>query len=312
VKAESVAFKSFRFTGLVGGLYAAANIFDQPQGTLPLLSNFVFTKRGGLMTVDGSHVISAPAAGPGGGPYAPFAAMAQYNPAGVSGPVPVLFGLTLTPAGVATVINLVPLWTGIFGGPYPSAGPVVSAVQFSNSMVFAFGLNVPPYLYDPIANPGLGLVEIANTFQPTTNYPPWLASTAYIATTSKVLGAVGTTSYIWQALNSGVSGASAPAWTATVGSIVQDGAVRWKNKGAASAEGPPGAAFVFNHLNSLWVWGTAPTYQNTGPNAGIDGPDSLRMSDSGNPTSFDPSNQAFIGQGDGQMPQGGATRTQLN
>ena len=147
-------FKSFRFTGLTGGLYAAANIFDQPQGTLPLISNLVFTRRGGLQTVDGSHQTVTPNPGTNPGPYTPIVAMAQYNPAGVSGIVPHLFGMTLDAANNATIIDLsLALWSGVFGGPYPSAGPTLGAVQFSNSMVFALGLNVLPQLYDPIQSP---------------------------------------------------------------------------------------------------------------------------------------------------------------
>ena len=237
--------------------------------------------------------------------------MAQYNPAGVSGIVPHLFGMTLDAANNATIIDLsLALWSGVFGGPYPSAGPTLGAVQFSNSMVFALGLNVLPQLYDPIQSPTIQ--GIANTFQASTNYPPWLTATVYGRGDKVIAAPAGSaTSYIWVAQNAGTSGGPTPAWTGTVGDKVHDNNIVWLNKGAASAEGPPGAAFVFNHLNSLWVWGTAPTYTNNGPNAGLDGPDSLRMSDSGNPTSFDPSNQSFIGQGDGQAAAGGGVWTQL-
>jgi hypothetical protein len=306
-----VAFKSFRFSGLTGGLYASANLFDQPQGTLPRITNLVYTRRGGLQTVDGSRVIVKPNPDTNPGPYDPIASLQQYNPAGVPGIVPHLFGITLSKDDVANVIDLsIALWSGIFGGPFPNAGPVVSAVQFSNSMVFALGLGVLPQLYDPIQLPTLQ--PIANTFQATTNFPPWLASTQY-QRGNKVIGAPAgsASSFIFVAQDIGVSGGLEPAWNGTVGSITFDGGIRWRNKGTVGAEGPPGAAFVFNHLNSLWVWGTSSVYSNTGLNAGIDGPDSLRMSDSGNPTSFDPSNQSFVGQGDGQMPMGGGVWTQL-
>lgn len=299
--------KEFRFTGLTGGIYASANPFDQPKGTLPYLVNMLMTRRGGLRTVDGSHITCSPA---GDAPYPTIPFMAQYNPAGVSGTVPHLLGITLDDAFTATVIDISDAtWEGIFasGGPYPNAGPSVSAVQFSNSMVFALGLNVLPQLYDPIQQPNI--VGIANTFQSGTTYPPWLSNTNY-GKGDKVLGApVGSSiSYIWQALNGGTSVIGGPpVWVATYKAKVQDNNIVWQNKGPAGAEAPLGAGFVFNHLNSLWVWGTAPTYMNTGPNAGIDGPDSLRMSDSGNPTSFDPSNQDFIGQGDGQQAMGGGT-----
>jgi len=84
----NVAFKSFRFSGLTGGLYASANLFDQPQGTLPRISNLVYTRRGGLQTVDGSRVIVKPNRDTNPGPYDPIASLQQYNPAGVPGIVP--------------------------------------------------------------------------------------------------------------------------------------------------------------------------------------------------------------------------------
>lgn len=299
-----MALREFRFTGLTGGVYASANIFDQPKGTLPYLSNMLLSRRGGLRTVDGSHVICRPAGSP---PYPPIAFMAQYNPSGVSGSVARLFGITLDADNNSEVIDLsLNTWNGIFGGPFPNAGPNVSAVQFSNSMVFALGLNVAPQLYNPIQNPGL--VTIANTFQATTTYPPWLNATAY-SPGNKVLAAPAgsSISYIWTCVHGGTSGAGTPSWTAGYKSRVQDNNVIWRNDGPAGAEAPIGAGFVFNHLNSLWVWGTGSTYVTTGPNAGIDGPDSLRMSGSGNPTSFDPSDQDFVGQGDGQSPMGGGS-----
>lgn len=52
--------KTFRFTGLVKGVFAASNPFDQPQGSLPRVHNLVLTERGGLLTIDGTHIISAP------------------------------------------------------------------------------------------------------------------------------------------------------------------------------------------------------------------------------------------------------------
>jgi len=57
-------FKTFRFTGFSGGLYASANTFDQPQGTVARISNLLFSERGGFLTVDGSHVITRPGAAP--------------------------------------------------------------------------------------------------------------------------------------------------------------------------------------------------------------------------------------------------------
>ena len=52
--------KTFRFTGLTKGVYAASNPFDQPQGSLPRVHNMLLTERGGLLTIDGTHIVSGP------------------------------------------------------------------------------------------------------------------------------------------------------------------------------------------------------------------------------------------------------------
>ena len=301
--------REFRFTGLTGGVYASANKFDQPKGTLPYLVNLLLSRRGGLRTVDGSHVICQPAGGVGGRPYPPIVFVLQYQPAGIAGSQPHLLGMSLDSSGNGRVIDLsAATWSGVFGsgGPYPNAGPVLSAVQFSNSLVFAFGLSVAPQLYNPVQSPDLR--TIANTFQATTNYPPWINNAAYTVNNKIIAAPTGSSiSYIFKCVHSGNAGASTPDWPATFNTQVGDGSVIWQNVGPAGAEAPPGAAFVFNHLNSLWIWGTASTYVNTGPNANIDGPDALRMSTNGDPTSWDPTNQAFVGKGDGQEPTGGGS-----
>ena len=64
---------TFRFTGLTKGTYAAANLFDQPQGSLPRVHNMVLTERGSLMTIDGTHIVSAPPLIPPPPPESPYA-----------------------------------------------------------------------------------------------------------------------------------------------------------------------------------------------------------------------------------------------
>ena len=75
----------------------------------------------------------------------------------------------------------------------------------------------------------------------------------------------------------------------------------WLNIGQA-ALAPPGAAFVFQHLNYLFLWGVGDTY---GPD-GITGPDALWQSDFGQPMVFNAANTTFAGKGDGASAQGGA------
>ncbi len=75
----------------------------------------------------------------------------------------------------------------------------------------------------------------------------------------------------------------------------------WLNIGQA-ALAPPGAAFVFQHLNFLFFWGVGDTYGSDG----ITGPDALWQSDFGQPMVFNAANTTFAGKGDGASAQGGA------
>jgi hypothetical protein len=297
--ASGTGIRTFRFSGFVGGVNAAANIFDQPVGTVLRASNLVGTRRGGLQTVDGSHVVSSPASGTS---ISPIVFLGRYNPKlGVGASR--LFAVMLS-NGTASIYDA----NGSTYGPtplgsYPNAGPLIGGVQFSNSFFFALGLNSPIYVYQGSSGQ---ISQLANAYQATTNYPPWLPSVAY-PKGAHVYATSGGTNYIFRAKHGGRSGKTAPAWPATLNARVNDQEIIWINKGPLNNGGPTGAAFLFNHMNSLWVWGTAATYDSTG----VNGPDSLWMSDEGQPSWFDPSNQAFIGQGDGQMPMGGAVWTQL-
>ncbi len=75
----------------------------------------------------------------------------------------------------------------------------------------------------------------------------------------------------------------------------------WLNIGQANLS-PPGAAFAFQHLNYLFLWGVGIIY---GPD-GLTGPDALWQSNFGAPLIFDPTNTTFAGKGDGTTAQGGA------
>lgn len=237
--------------------------------------------------------------------YDPITFVIAYNPSGPTAPVPSRFGIQLDFAGNAHIIDLSgATWSGSVGA-FTGAGPVVSSVQFSNSMVFALGLNVPPQLFKQDGT----LAQLVNTFQSSTNYPPWLPSTQY-PKGAHIIAPSGGVEYIFRATKGGTSGTSAPAFPAKFRATVVDNSVIWKNRGTAAdgaAGNISGCGFVFNHENSLWIWGTAPNYNGSA----IDGPDSLRESDNGDPTSFDPAFQDFVGEGDGQDPQGGGPWTQL-
>jgi len=81
----------------------------------------------------------------------------------------------------------------------------------------------------------------------------------------------------------------------------QSGTEVWMNIGQAALN-PPGAAFVFQHLNYLFLWGVGYNYGIDG----ITGPDALWQSGFGDPRQFDPANITFAGKGDGTTAQGGA------
>jgi len=282
----------------MGGVYAPTNIFTQPPGTVMRASNLIGTRRGALQTVDGSHAISSPASGT---TINPIVFLGRYNPKLGVGPSR-LFAVMLSSTGSASIYdaNVSPY------GPSPlvtisNAGPLINGVQFANSFFFALGLNSPIYAYDGTTGT---IAQISNTYPGV--YPSWLPSAAY-PTGYEIQASVGNTAYIFQAKTGGRSGTSAPSWPATLNAQVADNEIVWINTGPAANPGPLAAAFLFNHMNSLWVWGTSVTYDSTG----VNGPDSLWMSSEGIPTSFDPANQAFIGWGDGQMPMGGGVWTQL-
>lgn len=52
-------YKMITFSSFIKGLNASTVRSSQPQGTVPRLSNFVLTRRGGIVTCDGSQIVSA-------------------------------------------------------------------------------------------------------------------------------------------------------------------------------------------------------------------------------------------------------------
>jgi hypothetical protein len=311
-----VPFKSFRFTGFNGGVYASANIFDQPSGTIARGSNLVQTRRGALQTVDGSSILCQPAAGfvPTGG-FPPIASINSYTPSGIANVPNKLFGLTLADDGTCQIVDMTnATWdASSVIGTFANSGPIVGGCQFSQSYCFALGIKVPLQIYR--SGPPPTLQALSNTFQPDTNYPTLadLLGSGVPLGAHMITTATDGSTYIYKCTNQGTLGdTDSTVFPSTYLAKVIDksggtgaAAVTWQNVGLASTN-PPGAAYCFSHLNSLWLWGTAQTKVND-----VDGPDSLRMSDSGAPTSFNPINQSFIGLGDGQFPMGGGVWTQL-
>lgn len=277
------------------GLYANVSRFLQPAGTVPRISNLVYTDRGSLKTTDGSDVISSlNGAGPTTG-QPPFRYFIRYNPTGGS---PTLLALTANGTNVTLVNVGAASWTAgsiIYTGASAYNSP--NMVQFQNNVIIAAGFSLAPQIYN-----GTTVTSLTNTWSGGNQLPAWQANTGYVVNASLIAAG----SYIYQAINvSGNSGASSPTFPTTIGSTVVDGGITWQNAGPVTPPAPPAARFVFNHLDSVWIWGTAATDQASG----IDGPDVIAMSDLGNATSWNPLNRAFVGRNDGQLVQGGATFT---
>ena len=277
------------------GLYANVNRFGQPQGSFPRVSNLIYTDHGALKTTDGTDVISSPSgAGPTTG-QVPFRYFLHYSPVGVS---PTLLALTANGTNVTLVDVSSTSWSSgniLYTGA--SAFNCPNMVQFNNDVLIAGGFSLAPKIWN-----GTTVTSLTNTWNGGNQLPAWQANVGYVVNASLVTSG----SYIYQAVNvNGNSGASAPTFPTTVGTTVVDGGVTWMNVGPLIPPAPPAARYVFNHLDSAWIWGTAATDQASG----IDGPDVIAMSDLGNMTSWNPLNRAFVGHNDGQLAQGGAVFT---
>jgi len=89
-----------------------------------------------------------------------------------------------------------------------------------------------------------------------------------------------------------------------VNATIVDGDMGWECLGPLPGP-PPGAAYVFNHLGFLWLWGTASDYLADG----ISGPDAIWQSGLNDPESFDPAYTGYVAKGNGETAQGGAVLT---
>jgi hypothetical protein len=202
------------------------------------------------------------------------------------------------------------------GGPAPTSGsqpptpaggivgnlsPIPLILQFKNLMILLLGNGISPYSSDGTTP---NTIPLTNTFQ--ASYGSRAASTVQNVGDQIAVNIAGT-NYIFTASQAGTTGAGGPpAFSATLGSIVVDGTVYWKNTGAiAAVTAPRGAAHGIVYAGSLWVGNTSPT--TTTDN--FDGPSCLKMSDLNNPNSWNPLNVAFLDRDDGTQITGMATFT---
>jgi hypothetical protein len=191
--------------------------------------------------------------------------------------------------------------------PNPSGGisgilsPIPQILQFKNLMILILGNGIVPYSSDGTTP---NTIPLTNTFQ--ASYGSRTASTVQNVG-DQIAVNIGGTNYVFTVTQAGTTGAGgAPAFSATLGSIVVDGTVYWKNTGAiAAATAPRGAGHGIVYAGSLWIGNTSPT--STTDN--FDGPSCIKMSDLNNPNSWNPLNVAFLDRDDGTQITGMATFT---
>lgn len=201
-----------------------------------------------------------------------------------------------------------------YGGAEGFADPIPQILQFAavttnipalpiTVAILILGNGLPPQQFDPTLLGAATCTALTNTF--TSLYPPWQASVNWTVGTIIAVTVSGTT-YTFICTQPGLSAATEPTFTAKLGAVVIDGQAIWQNTGTlASIISPRGAAHGIVYAGSLWLFNTSPeTTQDQ-----IDGPTCLKMSDSGNPNSWNPANIAFLGKDDGTQGTGMTTFT---
>jgi hypothetical protein len=284
------------------GLYAAVNRFEQPPGTIHSISNLIYDKDGALQTCDGSLIVSSlNAAGPVSNQN-PFRQILRYADTGL--PVRLF---ALQPTG--TNVNLIDVTSVSWTAPditLASTYDLPNAVQAGDYLAVALGAGITPALLD--GGPLAVIQPWQNTWSANANIPSWIAN-INVQQGQSVQPSAGANGHIYIAQNSGTTGATEPTFPTTSGATVTDGQIVWQEAGLVAPPIPPGADFFFFHMGFLWAWGTNTDYGEGTQYQNLDGPDSLRMSDLNNFTSWNPLNQTFLGKGDGTKPQGGAVMT---
>lgn len=136
-------------------------------------------------------------------------------------------------------------------------------------------------------------------------YPVWTASTAYAQGDIIVPATQPANAIYLTCTQAGTAGGSEPGWNSpqpTIGEEFKDNNIIWTVSALlnTAAPPPPGAGHIEIYAGSLWAFNTSPT--NTAN--GLDGPTSLRMSNTNNPFGWNPINQAFLDKDDGAEGMG--------
>ncbi len=174
----------------------------------------------------------------------------------------------------------------------------------------ATGLDTSGGILSPLSD-SPGGHQLLNNFNPDAKYGAWKANHNF-KQGHIIAVLIGAINFEYEATASGKTGSGdnspgnpAPTTFPTqVNATIVDGGTGWQCLGPIPAP-PPGAAYAFNHLGFLWLWGTASTYLQDG----ISGPDALWQSSLNDPQQYDPAFTGYVGKGNGETAQGGAVLT---
>ena len=289
-------------------------------------SQFTGLSRGVLATGASAHAIGAAVQRPTNGAMGATMSLTGAITASQTNFIDFTFSIAPPASGVVLVNQEIFSYTG-FILVKPKIGQFQGVQRGTNGTAATFHLQYTP-MY-PTASlpfpPPSAWNLVVNHFDPSLVYNPWPGVANSGSAGSVVPVNIGTLIFVtdtnqvpwlFRAQNSGVTGFGSnyagpnffPSGAGNPGDSIKDhnnsnnsGTVVWLNVGQATLS-PPGAAFVFQHLDSLFLWGVGASYGSDGTT----GPDALWQSDTGDPQSFNPANTTFVGKGDGTTAQGGA------
>lgn len=177
-----------------------------------------------------------------------------------------------------------------YNGPFPTI-QIVDPTHFKVQNLAAIGLGA-----GSTGTVTTTSLPVTSTF--TQAFPVWATGVTYL--TGDIITPTVANGHFYKCIQGGISAAAQPTFPTTTGAQVQESSpskVIWQEAGLTSSTSPPPPGFghIRVFAGSLWAWNTSPT--NTAN--GLDGPTCLRMSDSNNPNSWNPVNQAFLDKDDG-------------
>lgn len=279
-------------------LAANTTRFTQPKNTVPRISNLLGTDRGGLITCDGTRIVSSPTGNatpkPGSDPI-----MATAQAFSIAGDISTV-GLFVSSGGLYTVVDMTAdPWTviGTFTGKVGAYPPSIE--QTMSGVIFLTDYGNPVMQWSGV--PGAPLEQVTNVFNAGGISNVWTATTNYSSGTL-ITPATGNGFY-YMANPGGTSGSTAPTFPTTVGATVTDGTqgLVWTNMGSVTAAAPPGAMHASYHMGSVWLWGVGPKPADI---TNQTGESAWWVSDLQVLQSWNPLNQGFMGLSDGQRATG--------